>query len=44
MYEIPSRHDVHKCLITAETIKHKTKPVLLTQTERPVDPQEAQTA
>ena len=44
MYEIPSRHDVHKCLITADTIKNKTKPVLLTQTERPVDSQEAQTA
>jgi ATP-dependent Clp protease ATP-binding subunit ClpX len=44
MYEIPSRHDVHKCLITAETIKNKTRPVLLTQTELPADSQEAQTA
>jgi len=44
MYEIPSRQDVHKCLITADTIKNKTKPILLTQTERPIDSQEAQTA
>ncbi|MDE3088676.1 MAG: ATP-dependent Clp protease ATP-binding subunit ClpX [Chloroflexota bacterium] len=44
MYEIPSRHDVTKCLIDAETIRNRTKPVLLTQTERPIDSQEAQTA
>ena len=44
MYEIPSRHDVHKCVITAETIKNKTKPVLFTQTEHPIDSQEAQSA
>ena len=44
MYEIPSRHDVTKCLITAETIKNKTKPVLLTQTEVPADSQQAKTA
>jgi len=42
MYEIPSRKDVKKCLITAETIRNKTKPILLTQTEHPVDWQEAQ--
>ena len=37
MYEIPSRRDIHRCVITAETIHNKTKPLLLTQTERPVD-------
>jgi len=42
MYEIPSRKDVKKCLITAETIRSKTRPLLLTQTESPVDWQEAQ--
>ncbi len=42
MYEIPSRKDVKKCLITAETIRNKTRPLLLTQTESPVDWQEAQ--
>lgn len=44
MYEIPSRRDVRKCLITADTIRNKTKPILLTQSEHPVDWQEAQTA
>ncbi len=42
MYEIPSRKDVHKCLITADTIRNRVKPLLLTQTEHPVDWQEAQ--
>lgn len=37
MYEIPSRHDVRKCVISAETIRNKTRPMLLTQTEAPVD-------
>jgi ATP-dependent Clp protease ATP-binding subunit ClpX len=42
MYEIPSRKDVRKCLITAETIRQRAKPLLLTQTEHPVEWQEAQ--
>lgn len=37
MYEIPSRHDVRQCIINAETIRNKTRPLLLTQTEAPVD-------
>ena len=41
MYEIPSRHDVRKCVIRAETIRNKTRPLLLTQTEVPVDWQSA---
>jgi ATP-dependent Clp protease ATP-binding subunit ClpX len=41
MYEIPSRHDVRKCVISAETIRNKTRPLLLTQTEAPVDWQSA---
>jgi len=41
MYEIPSRHDVRKCLINADTIRNKTRPLLLTQTELPVDWQNA---
>ena len=44
MYEIPSRRDVRKCVITADTIRNKTKPILLTQSEHPVDWQAAQTA
>ncbi len=44
MYEIPSRKDVRRCIITADTIRNKTKPLLLTQTEHPVDWHAAQTA
>ncbi|MBI5033659.1 MAG: ATP-dependent Clp protease ATP-binding subunit ClpX [Chloroflexi bacterium] len=42
MYEIPGRKDIKKCLITAETIQNRTRPLLLTQTEHPIDWQEAQ--
>ncbi len=42
MYEIPSRHDVRKCVISAETIRNKTRPLLLTQAESPVDWKEAE--
>lgn len=31
MYEIPSRRDIRQCIITAETIRRKTKPLLLPQ-------------
>ncbi len=44
MYEIPSRRDVRKCVIDGQTIRDKTKPILLTQAELPVDWQEEQTA
>ncbi len=44
MYEIPSRQDVNKCIIDADAIRRTKKPMLLTQTERPVDWQEEQTA
>ena len=37
MYEIPSRHDVKKCVISAEAILGKAPPLLLTQSERPID-------
>jgi len=37
MYEIPSRRDIRRCVITAETIRNKTKPLLLTQTASPID-------
>jgi ATP-dependent Clp protease ATP-binding subunit ClpX len=44
MYEIPSRRDVRRCVINGDTIRNKTKPILLTQTELPVDWQKEQTA
>ncbi len=37
MYEIPSRHDIRKCVISGETIRRKTRPLLLTQAEMPID-------
>lgn len=36
MYEIPSRRDIRKCIIKAETILGKAGPLLLTQSEHPV--------
>ena len=36
MYEIPSRQDIKKCVIKAETILGKAGPLLLTQSEHPV--------
>ncbi len=36
MYEIPSRRDVKKCVISADTILGKAPPLLLTQSERPI--------
>ena len=36
MYEIPSRTDVVKCVVNGETIRRKTRPLLLAQSGRPV--------
>ena len=36
MYEIPSREDVVKCVVNGETIRRKVRPLLLTQSGRPV--------
>jgi ATP-dependent Clp protease ATP-binding subunit ClpX len=36
MYEIPSRTDVVKCVVNGETIRRKTRPLLLTQSGHPV--------
>ena len=37
MYEIPSRRDVKKCVISAEAVLGKVPPLLLTRSERPID-------
>ena len=37
MYEIPSRSDIRKCVISAETIKKGKYPQLLARSERPVE-------
>jgi ATP-dependent Clp protease ATP-binding subunit ClpX len=40
MYEIPSRSDVVKCVVNGETIRRKMRPLLLTQSGRPVPGEE----
>ena len=37
MYEIPSRSDVRKCVITAETIRSSKPPLLVTRADRVID-------
>ncbi|HLZ10851.1 MAG TPA: ATP-dependent Clp protease ATP-binding subunit ClpX [Chloroflexota bacterium] len=37
MYEIPSRTDVKKCVINAETVRTRRSPLLLNHAGRPVD-------
>ena len=37
MYEIPSRNDVRKCIINAETIRQGKQPILLTRSERVIE-------
>jgi ATP-dependent Clp protease ATP-binding subunit ClpX len=36
MYEIPSRSDVVKCVVNANTIRRRVRPLLLTQSDRPI--------
>lgn len=33
MYELPSRNDVHKCIVTKETVENGVMPVLVTDSE-----------
>ena len=40
MYEIPSRGDVKKCIVSGDTIQGHKKPVLITQTGQTIDPME----
>ena len=40
MYDIPSRGDVTKCVVSAETITQKTRPLLLTKSGKAIDPDE----
>ncbi|MFZ5916123.1 MAG: ATP-dependent Clp protease ATP-binding subunit ClpX [Chloroflexota bacterium] len=44
MFEIPSRRDVRKCVISGDTIAQRSQPLLLTQAERPVEWQLRDTA
>jgi ATP-dependent Clp protease ATP-binding subunit ClpX len=40
MYEIPSRGDVMKCVINADTIREKKRPLLLAKGDKPVEANE----
>jgi ATP-dependent Clp protease ATP-binding subunit ClpX len=44
MFEVPSRHDVRKCIVSGDTIANRSQPLLLTQAERPVEWQLQDTA
>ena len=44
MFEIPSRRDVRKCVVSGEIIANRSQPLLLTQAERPVEWQLQNTA
>ena len=37
MYDIPSRGDVKKCIITGDVIRNRKKPMLLNQAGRPIE-------
>jgi ATP-dependent Clp protease ATP-binding subunit ClpX len=40
MYEIPSRGDVKKCVVNAECITHKRRPLLITRAGQVIHPEE----
>lgn len=44
MFEIPSRRDVRKCVVSNDTIAHRSQPLLMTHAERPVEWQWQDTA
>ncbi|MBI4494279.1 MAG: AAA family ATPase, partial [Chloroflexi bacterium] len=44
MYEIPSRGDVRKCIINADTIAQGKQPILLTRSERVIEMEELEDA
>ena len=37
MYEIPSRDDIQKCVVSAETVINRQRPLLLTASGRAID-------
>ena len=39
MYEIPSRTDVKKCVVNAETIERRQRPLLLTRAGQVIEPE-----
>ncbi len=41
MYEVPSRSDVQKCIVSGETIKHRQRPLLVTASGQEIAPEDA---
>ncbi len=44
MYEIPSRGDVTKCVVSAETVLNRKRPLLLTQSGQSIEPEDDNSA
>ncbi|HEX5370956.1 MAG TPA: ATP-dependent Clp protease ATP-binding subunit ClpX [Dehalococcoidia bacterium] len=40
MYEVPSRNDVQKCIVSGETIKNRQRPLLVTASGQEIAPEE----
>jgi ATP-dependent Clp protease ATP-binding subunit ClpX len=41
MYEVPSRTDVEKCIINADTIRHRRRPLLVTRSGQELAPEDS---
>jgi ATP-dependent protease Clp ATPase subunit len=40
MYEIPSRSDVEKCIVSAETIRLRQRPLMVTASGQEIAPED----
>jgi ATP-dependent protease Clp ATPase subunit len=40
MYEVPSRTDVEKCIVSAETIRLRQRPLLVTASGQEIAPED----
>ena len=41
MYEVPSRSDVQKCIVSGETIRHRQRPLLVTASGQEIAPEDS---
>jgi len=37
MYEVPSRSDVQKCIVSGDTIRNRVRPLLVTSSGQEID-------
>ena len=40
MYEVPSRTDVEKCIVSGETIRNRQRPLLVTASGQEIAPED----